>query len=312
MLRLSVGLFLALAFTVAEAGLNTKVITLTKDNFDEEALEVDLILVKFYAPWCGHCKAMAPAYEEVSHRLLEVDPPIPVGKVDATQDPELAEKYGVRGYPTLKIFKKGQVSDYTGGREAPDMINAMLKEAGIDTPIKEIHGATLMAKLCRDQTCNDAQYPIIDYDEFEGACHCMAHPCWEDDSYDKAQKMIHSCGAEGYPYLHYSYSKEGKLECGCRAQPHYNSPYILKVKCPGHHCDGDEHPILDFDEMSGECVCRSHPCNDVEGVTHQCNDPKFPILKYREEKKPDGGIKQICECTMGFKHHAAIELHEEF
>jgi len=301
MLRLSGALLLALAFTVAEGYLNTKVLTLTSANFDDE-IQADLILVKFYAPWCGHCKAMAPAYEEASHRLLEADPPIPLGNVDATEEPALAERYGVRGYPTLKIFKKGQVSDYTGGREAEDMINAMLKEAGHDTPVKDIHGATHMAKLCRDQTCSDADYPIIDYDEFEGTCVCAAHPCWNDGG------KRHSCGAELYPHLHYSYTTEGKLECGCRDKPHYNSPYIVKVKCPGHHCDGEEHPVLDWDEMKEECVCRAHPCNDVEGVAHQCTDPKFPILKYREEKK-DGKIKQICECAMGFN---PIPGHDEF
>lgn len=56
------------------------VVELDESNFDE-FIKRDLVLVEFYAPWCGHCKSLAPKYEEAAERLLRHDPPIPLGKV---------------------------------------------------------------------------------------------------------------------------------------------------------------------------------------------------------------------------------------
>lgn len=65
---------------------------------------------------CGHCKQFAPKYEKIAHTLKENDPPIPVAKVDATAASELASRFDVSGYPTIKILKKGEPVDYDGDR----------------------------------------------------------------------------------------------------------------------------------------------------------------------------------------------------
>jgi len=66
------------------------------------------------APWCGHCKQLAPEYAGAAQHLIETKTSIKLGKVDATIESDLAEKFGIRGYPTLKFFKNGKPVDYTG------------------------------------------------------------------------------------------------------------------------------------------------------------------------------------------------------
>jgi protein disulfide-isomerase A1 len=71
-----------------------------------------------FAPWCGHCKALAPEYEEAATTLKEKN--IPLAKIDCTEEADLCSKYGVEGYPTLKVFRGPEaISSYGGARKAP-------------------------------------------------------------------------------------------------------------------------------------------------------------------------------------------------
>ena len=65
---------------------------------------------------CGHCKSLAPEYEKAAKVLKENDPSVLLGAVDATVEADLASKFDVSGYPTLKFFKKGAAVDYDGPR----------------------------------------------------------------------------------------------------------------------------------------------------------------------------------------------------
>lgn len=90
--------------------------------------EHDYILVEFYAPWCGHCKKLDPEYASAAATLKGSDGKL--GKVDATENKDLAERFAIKGFPTLKMFKQGEASDYQGGRTAADIVNYVKKASG--------------------------------------------------------------------------------------------------------------------------------------------------------------------------------------
>lgn len=107
------------------------VLVLGDDSLDAALTEFDHLLVEFYAPWCGHCKQLAPEYAKAAARLKAHDPPIRIAKIEATTNPVVTETYEVKGYPSLKYFVNKEPRDYEGGRTEETIITWLLKEQAL-------------------------------------------------------------------------------------------------------------------------------------------------------------------------------------
>jgi thioredoxin 1 len=102
------------------------VLEITDGNFDQVVLKSDQpILIDFWAAWCGPCKALGPIVDEVA---AAYQGKVRVGKMDVDKSPVTPQRYGVRGIPTLLIFKNGQVQEQIVGYVARDVIEKALNK----------------------------------------------------------------------------------------------------------------------------------------------------------------------------------------
>ena len=87
----------------------TTTVKVDKNNFQSDVLQAsEPVVVDFWAEWCGPCKMIAPALEEIAG---ELDGKVRIAKLNIDENPELAAQYGVRSIPTLMLFKGGEVAD---------------------------------------------------------------------------------------------------------------------------------------------------------------------------------------------------------
>eukprot|EP01026_Neomeris_dumetosa_P065544 TRINITY_DN62946_c0_g1_i1.p1 TRINITY_DN62946_c0_g1~~TRINITY_DN62946_c0_g1_i1.p1 ORF type:complete len:492 (-),score=78.95 TRINITY_DN62946_c0_g1_i1:210-1685(-) len=126
--RLLVFVFVALAHT--EVSEEEGVLVVTGSNFEEVVKNNPQLAVEFYAPWCGHCKKLAPEWATAAQALKKDN--IALAKCDATEHKELASKFGVKGYPTIKVFRGDpeDASEYKGPRDSAGIISYMGKQFG--------------------------------------------------------------------------------------------------------------------------------------------------------------------------------------
>jgi len=96
-----------------------QIVHLTKDDFDKKTAE-DMWFIMFHAPWCGHCKQLAPTWNSVAYHLKDQ---INVGKVDCTANGRICQQMNIQGYPTLKIVQGKESTEYRGSRQIDEILN---------------------------------------------------------------------------------------------------------------------------------------------------------------------------------------------
>ncbi|XP_063218294.1 protein disulfide-isomerase A6 homolog isoform X1 [Bacillus rossius redtenbacheri] len=132
------------------------VIELTDSNFDSLVLDSDdMWLVEFFAPWCGHCKNLAPHWARAA---TELKGKVKLGALDATVHTSKAQQYGVNSYPTIKLFPSGRKDagsavDFTGGRTSSDIVNWALDRLAENVPppeIKQVTNEAVLKEACEE------------------------------------------------------------------------------------------------------------------------------------------------------------------
>lgn len=104
-----------------------KVMVLDDNNFEAEVIQSSVpVLVDFWASWCAPCKAIAPLVDALAS---EYEGKVKVGKVNVDESPATPAKYGIRGIPTLILFKDGKMVDQVVGAVPKSQLEALIKKA---------------------------------------------------------------------------------------------------------------------------------------------------------------------------------------
>ncbi|KAK8683582.1 hypothetical protein V6N13_039639 [Hibiscus sabdariffa] len=104
------------------------VVVLKQGNFTDFIENNKFVMVEFYAPWCGHCQALAPEYAAAATELKGEE--VVLAKVDATEENELAQEYDVQGFPTVYFFVDGEHKPYPGARNKEAIVTWIKKKIG--------------------------------------------------------------------------------------------------------------------------------------------------------------------------------------
>ena len=100
-------------------------IDLTKDNFEKTVTDNTMVIIDFWAPWCGPCKGFAPVYEKAS----EAHPDVVFAKVNTDEQQELAGSFGIRSIPTLMVFREKVILFQQPGAMPGNALEQMITQA---------------------------------------------------------------------------------------------------------------------------------------------------------------------------------------
>jgi len=255
-MRFSASLFAAFVAVVGASN----VLELTPSNWDTTIGQGKPGLVEFFAPWCGHCKNLAPVYEQLADAFSHVKDKVIVAKVDADGEGKpLGSKYGVTGFPTLKWFNgDGTYEPYEGGRDLDALATFIAGKAGVKSSIKPpAPGDTLILDVHTfDEVALDTEKDVLVSFTAPWCGHCKSlKPTYEKvattfkgesncivaniDADDKKNKPISErYGVTGFPTLKFfakGSTEPEKYEGGRDEAAFVN---FLNEKCGTHRAVG--------------------------------------------------------------------------
>ena len=117
MARLLIVIALVLCTVSRSCLAESDVVDLTADSFDSTIEMHASWLVEFYAPWCGHCKRLEPVWEKLATEMKAAGADTKVARVDCDAHPKAAQRFGVGGFPTIKLIRGGRAYVFAGARE---------------------------------------------------------------------------------------------------------------------------------------------------------------------------------------------------
>ncbi|KAH8696205.1 putative disulfide isomerase [Talaromyces proteolyticus] len=182
---------IALLVSIVSAG-NSAVLDLLPNNFDKEVLQSGKpTLVEFFAPWCGHCKNLAPVYEELAQVFSFASDKVQIAKVDADAHRDLGKRFGVQGFPTLKWFdgKSEKPAEYNGGRDLDSLTAFITEKTGIraKAAVKPPSNVQMLTESSFHDVVGKKQNVLVAFTApWCGHCKSLA-PTWEELANDFAR-----------------------------------------------------------------------------------------------------------------------------
>ncbi|KOS19182.1 Protein disulfide-isomerase erp38 [Escovopsis weberi] len=242
------------------AAAGSAVLDLIPSNFDKVVFSGKPTLVEFYAPWCGHCKNLAPIYEELAATFAH-SKDVQIAKVDADAERELGKRFGIQGFPTLKYFdgKSKDPEDYNSGRDIDSLVDFITEKTGVKSKKKAAPPSDIA--FLTDSSFSDAiggdKHVLVAFTApWCGHCKNLA-PIWEALATDFANEpnviiakvdadaanskgTAEAHGIKSYPTIKWfaAGDKEGVLYEGGRTEPNFVT--FVNDKAETHRLPGGD------------------------------------------------------------------------
>ncbi|KAI0112668.1 disulfide isomerase [Hypoxylon sp. NC0597] len=296
-----------LAGLAAVVTAKSAVLDLIPDNFDKVVLKSGKpTLVEFFAPWCGHCKNLAPVYEELA-QAFATSKDVQIAKVDADAERELGKKYGVQGFPTLKWFdgKSDKPVDYQGGRDLESLTKFITDKTGAKAKRKlEMPSQVNMLTdtTFKETIGKDKNVFVAFTAPWCGHCKALA-PTWEtlaedfinephvviakvDAEADNSKATASEQGVTSYPTIKFfpKGSTEGEAYSGGRSEKDLVA--FLNEKTGTHRVPGGG-----LDAIGGTIDALNHIALKYAAGTEKLADLLAEAKKVAEDLKEDAQYK---------------------
>jgi len=258
---------LVLATLATSVTAKSAVIDLIPSNFDKLVFSGKPTLVKFFAPWCGHCKNLAPIYEELATSFEYASGKVQIAKVDADSEKDLGKRFGIQGFPTLKFFdgKSKEPEEYKSDRDIESLTSFITEKTGVRPRRKQELPTNVV--ILNDKTFNETiggdKNVLVSFTApWCGHCKNLT-PVWEkvatdfaadenvvvakvDAEADNSKAIAKEQGVSSYPTIKFfsAYSKEPILYEGARQE--LDLVKYINEKAGTHRIEGG-----DLDDVAG-------------------------------------------------------------